>query len=72
MGYELSLEGVLRGGNVTLISGKVSLKPPYEVKLINIENSEELYDEVSKIFLVMIIYLCLLQFVILNQSKKGK
>ena len=50
MGYELAIEGVLRGGNVTLISGKVSLKPPYEVKLINIENSEELYNEVSKNF----------------------
>jgi len=50
MGYELALEGVLRGGDVTLISGKVSLKPPYEVKLINIENSEELYNEVSKNF----------------------
>ncbi len=50
MGYELALEGVLRGGDVTLISGKVSLKPPYDVKLINVENSEEMYSEVSKNF----------------------
>lgn len=51
MGYELALEGVLRGGNVTLISGKVYLNPPYEVKLINIENSDEMFNEVSKYFI---------------------
>jgi len=50
MGYELALEGVLRGGDVTLISGKVSINPPYGVKLIDVENSEEMFIEVSKYF----------------------
>lgn len=51
MGYELALEGVLRGGDVTLVSGKVYLNPPYEVKLINIESSDEMFNEVSKYFI---------------------
>lgn len=50
MGYELALEGVLRGADVTLISGKVSLNPPYDVKLISVESSDEMFNEVSKYF----------------------
>ncbi|MGB9750101.1 MAG: bifunctional phosphopantothenoylcysteine decarboxylase/phosphopantothenate--cysteine ligase CoaBC [Caldisericia bacterium] len=50
MGYELALEGVLRGGDVTLISGKVSLKEPYGVKLIDVETSDQMYEKVSKNF----------------------
>lgn len=50
MGYELATEGVLRGSDVTLISSKVALKPPYGVNLIKVDTSDEMFNEVLKNF----------------------
>lgn len=48
MGYAIAKEAMLRGADVTLISGKVSVAPVPFVKMINIISAEEMYDEVMK------------------------
>jgi len=50
MGYALAKECIMRGAEVTLISGPVSLKPPVLVDLVNISSAEEMYNEVIKRF----------------------
>jgi len=50
MGYAIATEAVYRGANVTLISGPVSLNPPYGVNLINVKTTEEMYMQVTKDF----------------------
>lgn len=46
MGYAMAAEAARRGAEVTLISGKVSLKAPYGVKIISVESAQEMYEQV--------------------------
>ncbi len=46
MGLELAKEAYLRGANVTLILGKVSLDVPKEIRVMKIETTREMYDAV--------------------------
>ena len=48
MGYEMAREAKRRGADVTLVSGRVNLKAPYGVNLINIESAQDMYEEVMK------------------------
>ena len=48
MGYEMAREAKRRGADVTLVSGRVNLKAPYGVNLINIESAKDMYEEVMK------------------------
>ncbi len=50
MGFELAIESVLRGGNTTLISGPVSLTPPPKLNFININSTDEMFNNVSENF----------------------
>lgn len=50
MGYAVAREAMLRGADVTLISGSVSIKAPEFVKMINIESAKELLEAVDKEF----------------------
>ena len=47
MGYAIAREAMLRGADVTLISGPVALKVPLGVKLVNITTAQEMLEGVQ-------------------------
>ena len=49
MGYAIAREAMLRGADVTLISGPVALKAPLGVKLVNITTAQEMLTSVFNI-----------------------
>ena len=48
MGYAIAERAALRGADVTLVSGPVSIAPPAGVKVINIESAEDMFNAVTK------------------------
>ena len=48
MGYAIAKMAMLRGADVTLISGKVSLEPVPFVKIVDIVSAEDMYNAVIK------------------------
>lgn len=48
MGYALAKRAALRGAYVVLISGPVSIAPPDNVKVVNIESAEDMFNAVVK------------------------
>ena len=50
MGYAVAKQAMLRGADVTLISGPVSIAPPPFVKVVNIQSAQELFEAVSDCF----------------------
>lgn len=50
MGYALAKIAMLRGAEVTLISGKTNIKPPKFVKCINVLSAKDMFDEVKANF----------------------
>ncbi len=50
MGYALARECIMRGADVTLITGPSSLKPPMFANVVNVLSAEEMYEEVIKRF----------------------
>jgi len=48
MGYALAEAAMLRGGEVTLISGPVQLKPVPFVKMIQVQTAQEMYQAVME------------------------
>ena len=48
MGYAIAREAMLRGAEVTLISGPVSLKAPAGVRLVNITTAQDMLEAVQK------------------------
>lgn len=48
MGYALAKMAMLRGADVTLISGLVSITPPPFVKVVNIRSAQEMFDAVAE------------------------
>ncbi|MBD9220464.1 MAG: bifunctional phosphopantothenoylcysteine decarboxylase/phosphopantothenate--cysteine ligase CoaBC [Clostridiales bacterium] len=48
MGYALAKRAALRGADVVLISGPVSIAQPDNVKVINIESAEDMFNAVVK------------------------
>lgn len=47
MGYAVAKQAMLRGADVTLISGPVSITPPPFVNVVKIQSAQELFEEVS-------------------------
>lgn len=47
MGYAIAKIASLRGADVTLVSGPVSIEPPRFAKVINVESAEEMFNAVS-------------------------
>lgn len=47
MGYAIAREAMLRGADVTLISGPVALKAPLGVKLVHITTAQEMLERVQ-------------------------
>ncbi len=50
MGYAIARAARMRGARVTLVSGKVTLKPPYGVDFIEIESARQMLEQVSSLF----------------------
>lgn len=48
MGYALAAEAAARGAEVILISGPVTLRPPFGTRVINIRSAQEMFDQVMK------------------------
>ena len=46
MGYALAEAAMLRGADVILVSGQTSLQPPRFVKVINVTNTQSMFDAV--------------------------
>ena len=50
MGYAIAKNCMLRGANVTLVTGKTSIEPPKFVKVVNITSAEEMFRAVTENF----------------------
>lgn len=50
MGYAIAKNCMLRGANVTLVTGKTAIQPPKFVKVVNITSAEEMFQAVVKDF----------------------
>ncbi len=50
MGYALAKACMLRGAQVTLVTGKTSIEPPMFVEVVNISSSKNMYDAVCERF----------------------
>lgn len=46
MGYAIARQAMLRGAEVTLVTGKVDITPPEFVKVVNITSAEDMYEAV--------------------------
>ncbi len=51
MGYEIAKAAMLRGADVTLVSGPVSLTPPLFVKTVNVVTAREMFTAVTELAL---------------------
>ena len=49
MGYAIATEAQSMGAEVTLISGPVSLEKPNKIKLIEVETSAQMYNQVKEV-----------------------
>lgn len=49
MGYAIAKAAMLRGAEVTLVSGPVAIKPPAFVKLIPVVTAQDMYEAVTSI-----------------------
>jgi len=58
MGYALAEEARNLGAHVELISGPVSIHPPSEINITNVETAQEMYDTVSQYLNVDYIIMC--------------
>lgn len=50
MGYALARNCMLRGAQVTLVTGRTSLEPPLFVKVIHVVSAQEMYEAVIRNF----------------------
>ncbi len=50
MGYSIAKAAILRGADVTLVTGKVNIDPPYGAKVIKTESAKEMYEKVCEEF----------------------
>ncbi len=50
MGYAIAKNCMLRGANVTLVTGKTAIEPPKFVKVVNITSAEEMFEAVVRDF----------------------
>lgn len=48
MGYAIAREAMLRGANVTLISGPVNIRQVPFVKIVNVTSAKDMFEEIKK------------------------
>lgn len=49
MGYAIAKQAMLRGAEVTLVTGQVEIEPPRFVKVVDITSAQDMYEEVLKV-----------------------
>lgn len=49
MGYALAENAMLRGAEVTLVTGKTALKAPLSVKIVPVTTAQEMFDRVTSL-----------------------
>lgn len=47
MGYAVARQAMLRGADVTLVSGPVTIAPPPFVKVVNVQSAQEMFEAVA-------------------------
>ncbi len=50
MGYAIAKAARMRGAEVTLVSGKVNLRPPYGVHFIEVESAQQMFEKINSFF----------------------
>ena len=50
MGYAVAKNAMLRGAEVTLITGKTSITPPPFVNVVNVISAQEMFEEAKKVY----------------------
>lgn len=50
MGYAIAKNAMLRGADVTLVTGKTNIKKPEFVKVVDVESAQDMYEAVNKEF----------------------
>ena len=50
MGYAIAKNCMLRGADVTLVSGKTDLKPPMFVNFVPVTSAQDMYDAVTSVY----------------------
>ncbi len=50
MGYAIARAARMRGADVTLVSGKVNIKPPYGVHYVEVESAHQMFEQVNASF----------------------
>ncbi len=48
MGYSLAKEGLMRGADVVLVTGRTNLAPPYGAKVIDVVSAGDMYESVME------------------------
>lgn len=48
MGYSLAKEGLMRGAEVVLVTGRTNLAPPYGAKVIDVVSAGDMYESVME------------------------
>ena len=49
MGYSVAKAAMLRGADVTLVSGRTAIEPPMFVKVVPIVTAKEMFDAVTSV-----------------------
>ncbi len=50
MGYAIAKAARMRGAEVTLVSGKVNIRPPYGVHFIEVESAQQMFEKINSFF----------------------
>ncbi len=50
MGYAIAKAARMRGAEVTLVSGKVNIRPPYGVHFIEVESAQQMFEKINVFF----------------------
>ena len=50
MGYAIAKNAMLRGADVTLVSGHTSIEKPDFVKVVDVESAQDMYEAVAAEF----------------------
>ncbi len=49
MGYAIAKAARMRGAEVTLVTGKVNIKPPYGVRFIEVESARQMFEQINRL-----------------------
>lgn len=50
MGYAIARAARMRGAEVTLVSGKVNIPPPYGINFVEVESAQQMFEQINSHF----------------------